>query len=104
MIFSMLPMGIRNEMSEWISVKDRLPYLYDFVLVFADNKGTNEPRPVAIARLVHEYDVWELLGNLCVGAYHDIEYSMDRWEITHWMPLPPPPKTQNLHMDIMLSL
>jgi len=78
---------------EWISVKDRLPDIYDFALVFADNKGTNEPRPIAIARIVSEHGIWDLLGYLEVGAYLDIEYSMNRFDITHWMPLPEPPKS-----------
>ena len=72
----------------WISVNDRLPDLYDFVLVFANNKGTNEPRPIAIARLVSDHNIWDLLGSLEVGAYQDIEYDMNRHDITHWMPLP----------------
>lgn len=82
-------------MSEWISVKDKLPALYDFVLVFADNKGTNEPRPLAIARLVSEHGIWDLLGNLEVGAYTDMEYDMNRFDITHWMPLPSLPEKQD---------
>lgn len=81
-------------MSEWISVKDKLPELYDFVLVFADNKGTNEPRPVAIARIVNENGIWDLLGSLEVGAYMDIEYDIDRHDITHWMPLHSPMEKQ----------
>lgn len=76
---------------EWISVEDGLPKLYDFVLVLAYNKSTGEPRPIAIARLVSEYSIWDMLGNLEVGAYQDIEYAMDRYDITHWMPLPKPP-------------
>lgn len=79
-------------MSDWISVKDRLPDLYDFVLVFSDNKGSNEPRPMAIARNVNEYGVWDMLGTLDLGAYQDIEYNMDRYDITHWMPLPKLPQ------------
>ena len=77
---------------QWISVEDRLPDLYEFVLVLADNPRTNEPKPVAIARIVSEHEIWDLLGYLEVGAYRDIEYSMSRFDITHWMPLPEPPK------------
>lgn len=73
---------------EWICVKDRLPNLYDFVIVFADNQGTNEPRPIAIARIVSEHGIWDMLDNLEVGAYQDIEYGMDACDITHWIPLP----------------
>ena len=77
---------------QWISVRDKLPDLYEFVLVFADNKGINEPRPIAIARIVTVHGIWDLLGTIDVGAYHDIEYDMSRHDITHWMPFPEPPK------------
>ncbi len=77
----------------WIKVEDQLPELYDFVLVFADNKGSDEPKPIAIARLVNEYGLWDFLGTQpqdSVGAYMDIEYGIDSDDITHWMPLPKP--------------
>jgi hypothetical protein len=83
---------------EWISVEDRLPEIYDFVLVFADKKGTNEPRPIGIARIVinhsegHRYSDWELLGDVDQGAYQDMQYEIYSSEITHWMNLPSPPK------------
>ena len=34
---------------EWISVKDRLPENGEYVLVYSDNPGTGEPKPIAIA-------------------------------------------------------
>lgn len=78
----------------WISVKDRLPEPYDFVLVFADNEGTGEPRPMSIARW--EKGSWGFVNNtplMCnQGAWMDIEYDMDSDDVTHWMPLPLPPK------------
>lgn len=81
---------------EWIRVKDRLPEIYDFVLVFSNNPGTNEPRPIAIAR--YNSENWEFLGHSgldwACGAYQDIEYHIDGLDITHWMPLPEPPKQQ----------
>ena len=73
---------------EWIRVKDRLPDIYDFVLVFANNIGTNEPRPIAIARIVNNLGNWYFLGTCDLGAYMDIEYEIETNEITHWMPLP----------------
>lgn len=76
---------------QWISVQDKLPELYDFVLVFAHNKGTNEPKPISIARIINKQNTWDMLGNLEEGAYQDIEYSMDTTDITHWMPLPEEP-------------
>jgi len=78
---------------EWISVKDKLPELYDFVLVFADNQGTNEPKPFSIARW--ESEKWEFINHSPLmpnyGAYMEMEYNMDSEDVTHWMPLPQPP-------------
>jgi hypothetical protein len=78
-------------MTDWISVLDKLPPVYDFVLVFANNLGSGEPKPISIARI----DIsgsWEFMGDVekfgAVGAYMDIEYEMDEYQITHWMPLP----------------
>ncbi len=80
---------------QWIKCSERLPELYDFVLVFADNKGTGEPRPFSIARR-NSSDNWEFINNDNVmpnyGSWMDIEYPMDSDDVTHWMPLPQPPK------------
>ena len=77
---------------EWISVTDRFPLLYDFVLVFANNRGSSEPKPISIARIISEMPIkWDFLGMLEVGAYMDIEYGIDSDNITHWMPLPEEP-------------
>ncbi len=85
-------------MNEWISVKDRFPEKYDFVLVFANNKGTNEPKPISIARINDVFE-WEFCNHRSpmpnYGAYMDIEYDMDSDDITHWMLLPKPPKDEH---------
>jgi hypothetical protein len=47
---------------------------------------------MAIARIVNMIGTWEFLGEGGVGAWMDIEYSMEREDITHWMPLPKPPE------------
>ena len=79
----------------WINVKDRLPDVYDFVLVLADNQGTGEPKPINIARLDNHKN-WEFCnkapGMPHYGAYMDIEYPMDIDHITHWAELPALPK------------
>lgn len=81
---------------KWISLKDRLPEIYDFVLVYANNKGTGEPKPMSIARWNNSK--WEFINHSPpmpnYGAWMDIEYNMDYDDITHWMPLPKPPKDQ----------
>ncbi len=81
----------------WISVKEKLPELYDYVLVVADYKGTGEPKPIHIARLEREIG-WAFLGFTAEdswspvnGAWSDIEYDLTSEDITHWMPLPNPP-------------
>jgi hypothetical protein len=61
-------------MSNWISVKDRLPTVHDLYLVtdgcFQSIAGFNPIRG------------WQILENNAIRA---------EW-ITHWMPLPEPPQ------------
>lgn len=77
---------------EWISVKDRFPEPYTFSIVFEKRQG--EPSPISIARWNGEN--WELIGEdsdgECSGAYSDIFWDIEAKCITHWMPLPQPPK------------
>ncbi len=68
--------------------------MYDFVLVFANSLGTNEPRPISIGRISSK-GIWVLLGKCDLGAYMDIEYPIESEEITHWMPFPKLPDIQN---------
>lgn len=78
----------------WIKVEDQLPEPYDFVLVYANNQGTNEPKPISIARIVNQFGIWDFLGmgpNDSVGAYMDIEYGIESKDVTHWMKLPNKP-------------
>ena len=63
-------------MSEWISVKDRMP--------------TGEPRLL----YVHVGEGFEMcVGyfNRLTGAYHIEEETYPGLDVTHWMPLPQPP-------------
>lgn len=63
-------------MSEWISVKDKLPPLHEKVLVFYLDH-------VSTGNLNIEYDgttYWEDDSELCVLP------------VTNWMPLPNPPQ------------
>lgn len=84
-------------MSNWLKCTVSMPEIYDYVLVFADNKGTGEPRPISIARL-YDQGKWEFCNKAPVmpnyGAYMDMEYPMDVDDITHWMPLPPKPEEE----------
>ena len=69
-------------MAEWISVKDRLPEAGSRVLVFDE---TSE-----------EFDLWSLEpreSEWCpIGWYDSAGWFRRGDEITHWMPLPEPPK------------
>lgn len=81
-------------MSEWISVKDRLPELNEIVLAVLNepNKRLNYPyeeKILLLFRRGHNYitgfvEKWERP----FGA-ETINYNS---EVTHWMPLPQPPK------------
>lgn len=79
-------------MTEWISVKDRLPDPYVFVLVFEFIK--DQPSPMSIARW--ERDRWNGLGDQEDGSEYnafwiDLFWGIDWANITHWMPLPEAP-------------
>lgn len=60
-------------MNEWISVKDRLPEHKTKVDVWEDFWGR-------IADCEYEH------------GWHNGIVDMGRLEVTHWMPLPPPPE------------
>ena len=70
-------------MSEWISVKDRLPETDEMVLVIASGK------PKKNITLDRAYELAE---------YDPEGWILDMWPewmgavITHWMPLPEPPE------------
>ncbi len=76
-------------MTEWISVEDRLPEEDDvfFVLIHDDSDFVAIP----------EVSWWALdgiftdTGKPC-GAYWEIEDEYKFYKVTHWMPLPEPPK------------
>ena len=70
-------MTLKENKMEWISVKDRLPEKEDDVLAY-EFRGD-----VSIA-YISGYE-WR---NLESG------YVMDASYVTHWMPLPEPPKEQ----------
>jgi len=77
---------------EWISVKDRLPDPYQYVLVFSKKQG-GEPSPLSIARQFKT--IWEMMSTEDESnavACGDLTWYMDAHEITHWMPLPKPPE------------
>lgn len=73
----------------WISVKDRLPNTGEKVIVFAIGKydGFIGDTTYAISMMIDRPSGkrWAV-----PWQYFDVDY-----EITHWMPLPEPPKEEN---------
>lgn len=79
-------------MSEWISIKDELPELLAGE-DYSENVLASNGKKLYVMALFHDADGWSW-GN-CYGfingnAQMDDDYS----NITHWMPLPTPPKEQ----------
>ena len=64
-------------MSDWISVNERLPSMYQDVLVYMPSY---EYSNIAIDRVV------ELKGAKMFSRHYIVSY------VTHWMPLPEPPE------------
>ena len=84
-------------MNNWISVKDRLPEddlpkdtnrVSIKVLVYSANGNKYSVRTLSRQRWIMNYKPLK---------YHDWEWSRDAKNITHWMPLPEPPKGENNH-------
>lgn len=68
-------------MMDWISVEDRLPEYAEDVLVYFSGGGIVPPRVAKTCRLYN-------MGFLLESVYGPV---------THWMPLPDPPKGVNQH-------
>lgn len=63
---------------EWISVKDRLPNYFEHVLI---NVPGDKPFITVHEAYLRKDDMWD------AGLYR-----YDKEDVTHWMPLPQPPK------------
>lgn len=70
---------------KWISVQDRLPEDCVNVLVYAI--GNNENDVVAMTSYTHN-----MYGYNIEGWHSPWQYFFCEYKITHWMPLPEPPK------------
>ena len=79
---------------EWISVKDRLPEKDGYYIAFVEGYWARCTRLLGFAkdgRKVDEFDFDEGAKN--VWYRYDSEYGYVTVEdVTHWMPLPQPPK------------
>lgn len=73
--------------SRWVSVEDRLPETDDWVLVWYCDKDGD------FFATVGKYKEWKPTGERY--WYTDVDNNETAWppvKITHWMPLPEPPK------------
>ena len=78
-------------MSEWISVKNRLPDGYDDVLVYVvEHRSWWDDEYVEPGKKIStlKHDTYSYMAIQYLDKYEDIS----RTNITHWMPLPEPPK------------
>lgn len=71
-------------MSEWISVKDRLPEEICVLVVL--KTGT-----VTVGEYSEKSGDWLILDPFIIGCIDPIKYY---YRPTHWMPLPEPPKEE----------
>ena len=82
-------------MIEWIDVRDRLPNRNIDVLVFAQSQDKSRAgdNVIAISKICNQ-GFWPDPD----GKYDDWsspwQYFKDNYEITHWCPLPEPPKVE----------
>lgn len=78
---------------KWISVKDRLPEEKTYVLVYVKYLASVDFKcNVRHGWLKHPAGV-KSEYNFIVPHQEGSEFKY-AWEVTHWMPLPPPPKEQ----------
>ena len=81
---------------KWIKCSERMPEIYQFVLVCDSPQGHGEPRCISIFR--NNGNRWECPSDdpydetLCAATFSDMEYVIDIRKLTHWMPLPKPPQ------------
>jgi hypothetical protein len=72
----------------WISVKDQLPKSNSFVLIISKNKTW-----FAFFRCPEcNFILWEILNSSGITTFGD---APSRDSVTHWMPLPKPPETND---------
>jgi len=83
-------------MAEWISVKERLPDGCGRYQVFVQNidessrKADNRryPYPTRSINIAYFSDI----PGMSMWCYSDFQCQMYMHRVTHWMPLPEPPK------------
>ncbi len=83
-------------MADWISVKDRLPEKKDSYLVVEDLFGDKIEKICGFTKNLSDVSFVDFDGNTNPGWYdYDSEYGyFEVQNVTHWMPLPEPPKEE----------
>ena len=85
---------VQRTVQEWISVKDRLPDEDGKYLVFEQSGGRTNTSILRFAKDARKVDRYDFNGRWKNAWYeYDSEwghYTVD--SVTHWMPLPQPPK------------
>ena len=76
----------------WISVKDRLPELYKDVWIYVPKYGVRQG--YRIEQVIYA-DNLEYMRKIYWKEF-GLEIYLQETEVTHWMPLPEPPKAPNL--------
>ena len=79
---------------KWISVTERLPEEDGSYLVTTNDFGNRQGVNIRwFAKDGETVDEYELAGQKCVWYFYDSEYGyVSTNSVTHWMPLPEPPK------------
>ena len=79
---------------EWISVKDRLPQKDGSYLVTTNYFDTDQAINIlCFAKDGETVDEYDLAGQKYAWYFYDSEYGyVSTDSVTHWMPLPQPPK------------
>ena len=85
---------LRARVPKWISVKDGLPEEDGSYLVTTNDFGNRQGVNIRwFAKDGETVDEYELAGQKCVWYFYDSEYGyVSTNSVTHWMPLPEPPK------------
>lgn len=85
-------------MSEWISVKDRLPCEYqvskpvkNLVDGSVDHYEYHKGSDLVLVTLIGEDGKRSVLDDILFDGEW-ANFPSPEWEVTHWMPLPDPPK------------
>lgn len=85
-----------HEMNNWISVNDRLPPNNKLVLTYA-----NGDIKILTYVVVDDSDNY---GHWWADEYGDFHSEIADGDVTHWMPLPPPPKSNPTQQMAVLTV